>query len=122
MRDFALNVDGKVTTLVIVRVTTLPPWEKAELSFLELSSANSDNQVLTILRSIKETRVTWTYGKKAVDSANDGTETAEEPTKLLTVSMPIAMFKWAITQYGLSVSKFVKDFNIGLLAVNYFVV
>ena len=98
MRDLALNVDGRVTTLVIVRVTPLLPWEKAgRISLLELGSANSDNQVLTVLRSGKETRVTWTYGKKAVDGANNGTETAEEPTKLLTVSMPLAMFKQAIT-------------------------
>ena len=86
---------------------------------LKLGSANSDNQVLTVLRSGKETRVTQTYGKKAVDSANNGTETAEEPTKLLAVSMLLAMFKQAIAQRGLSVLKFVKDFNINLLAVNF---
>ena len=33
--------------------------------------------------------------------------------------MPLAIFKWAITQRGLSVEKFVKDFNINLLAVNF---
>ena len=43
---------------------------------------------------------------------------AEEPTKLLTVSMLLAMFKWAIAQRGFSVSKFVEDFNINSLAVN----
>ena len=86
---------------------------------LELGSADSNNQVLTILRSGKETRVTWIYGKKAVDSADNGTETAEELTKLLIVSMLLAMFKQAITQCGLSVSKFVEDFNINLLAVNF---
>ena len=75
---------------------------------LELDSDNSDNQVLTVLRLDKETRVTWTYGKKAVDSANNGTETAEEPTKLLTVSMLLAMFKWAIAQCGMSVSKILR--------------
>ena len=74
---------------------------------------------MTILRSGKETRVTRTYGKKAVDSANDSADAAEEPTELLTVSMPLAMFKRAITQRGLSVSKFVKDFNINLMAVNF---
>ena len=80
---------------------------------LELGSANSDNQVLTVLRLGKETRVTWMYGKKAVDKANNGTETAEEPTKLLTESMLLAIFKQAIHQRCLSVSKFiVKDFNI----------
>ena len=54
-----------------------------------------------------------------MDSANDGTETAEEPNKLLAVSMPLAMFKLAITQNEFSVLKFVKDFNINLLAVNF---
>ena len=49
------------------------------------------------------------YGKKAVDSADNGTEAAEEPIKLLTVSMPLALFKRAITQCGFSVSKFVKN-------------
>ena len=86
---------------------------------LKLGSANSDNQILTILRSGKETRVTRTYGKKAVDSANDSADIAEEPTELLTVSMLLAMFKRAITQRGLSISKFVKDFNINFLAVNF---
>ena len=64
---------------------------------LELSSADSDNQVLAVLRSGKETQVTWTYGKKVVDVANNSTEATEELTELLTVSMPLAMFKWAIT-------------------------
>ena len=86
---------------------------------LELGSADSDNQVLTLLHSCKETQVTWTYGKKVVDGANNSTEATEEPTKLLTISMPVAMFNWAITQRGLSVSKFVKDFNINLQAVNF---
>ena len=69
-------------------------------------------KTLTVLRSGKETQVTKTYGKKVVDGANNSIEATEEPTKLLTVSMPLAMFKRAITQCGLSVSKFVKDFNI----------
>ena len=86
---------------------------------LQLRSADSDNQVLTVLRSGKETQVTWTYGKKVVDGANNSTEATEEPTKLLTVLMPLAMFKRAITQRGLSVSKIVEDFNINLLAVNF---
>ena len=86
---------------------------------LELDSANSENQVLTVLCSGKETQVTQTYGKKVVDGANKSTEATEEPTKFLTVLMPLAMFKWAITQRGLSVSKFVKDININLLAVNF---
>ena len=50
-----------------------------------------------MLCSGKETQVTWTYGKKMVDSANNGTEATEEPNKLLTISMPLAMFKRAIT-------------------------
>ena len=78
-----------------------------EFNLLEQDSANSDNQVLTVLHSDKETQVTRMYGKKVVDSANNGTETTEEPTKLLSVSMPLAMFKQTITQCGLSVSKFV---------------
>ena len=86
---------------------------------LELSSADSDNQVLNVLRSGKETQVTQTYGKKVVDGANNSTEATEEPTELLTVLMPLAVFKQAITQRGLSVSKFVEDFNINLLAVNF---
>ena len=64
---------------------------------LELSSADSDNRVLTVLRSEKETQVTQMYGKKVVDGANDSTEATEEPTELLTVSMPLAVFKRAIT-------------------------
>ena len=71
-----------------------------------------------MLRSGKETSVVWTYSKKAVDGTVESTEAAEEPTKLLTVSMPLGLFKRAITQRGLSVKKFVKDFNINLLAVN----
>ena len=47
------------------------------------------------------------------------TETAEEPTKLLTLSMLLDVFKWAITQNVLPVSKFVKNFNINLLAINF---
>ena len=76
---------------------------------IELDYADSDNQVLTTLRSGKETQVTWTYIKKVVEGANNSTETTEEPTELLTVSMPLAMFKWAITQRGLSVFKYVGD-------------
>ena len=78
MRDFALNVDIRVTTLVIVIVLLFRLRKRqAELSLLELCSANSDNQVLTILRSGKETRITWKYGKKAVDSNNNRTEATE---------------------------------------------
>ena len=74
---------------------------------LELDSGNSKNQVLTMLRSGKETSVVWTYGKKAVDGNVKSTEAAEEPNKLLTVSMPLGLFKQAITQCYLSVKKFV---------------
>ena len=59
------------------------------------------------------------YGKKVVHGANNSTEAAEELTKLLTVSKPLAMLKPAITQCSLSVEKFVKDFNINLIAVNF---
>ena len=86
---------------------------------LELDSADSENQVLTVLRSGKETSVVWTYGKKAVDGTVESTEAAEEPNELLTVSMPLGLFKRAITQRGLSVEKFVEDFNINRLAVNF---
>ena len=92
---------------------------QAELSLLELDSADSENQFLTMLCSGKETQVTWTYGKKVVNGANNSTEATEEPTKLLTVLIPLAMFKQAITQFSLSVLKFVEDFNINLLAVNF---
>ena len=79
---------GRVTLLVTVRLTPFQLGKRqAELSLLELSSADSDNQVLTILRSGKETQVKRTYGKKVVDIANNSTEATEEPTKLLTVSM-----------------------------------
>ena len=76
---------------------------------LELDSADSDNQVLTVLRSGKETSVVWTYGKKAVDGTVESTESAEEPNKLLTVSMPLGLFKRTITQRGLSIQKFVEN-------------
>ena len=67
--------------LVTKRVTPLLAWEKAgSLSTLELDSADSKNQVLTVLRSRKETEITWMCSKKAVESANKGTEAAEEPT------------------------------------------
>ena len=75
---------------------------------LELSSADADNQVLTVLHSGKETQVIWTYAKKVVDGASNSTEATEEPTELLTVSMLLAMFKWAITQCGLSVLKLLR--------------
>ena len=52
------------------------------------------------------------YGKKAKDSTVYSTEAAEELTNLLTVSMPLDSFKQAIIKRGLSVKKFVKDFNI----------
>ena len=67
----------------------------------------------------KETSVVWMYKKKAVDGTVESTEAAQEPNELLTVSMPLGLFKRAITQRGLSVKKFVEDFNINLLAVNF---
>ena len=75
-----------------------------------------------MLHSGKETSVVWTYGKKAVDGTVESTEAAEEPNKLLMVSMPLNLFKRAITQHGLSIEKFVEDFNINLLAAMIFVV
>ena len=38
------------------------------------------------------------YGKKMVESANKGTEAAEELAGSLMVFMPLGEFKWAITQ------------------------
>ena len=64
---------------------------------LDLDSANSDDQVLTVLCSGKETSVVWKYGKKAADGNVESTEAAEELNKLLTVSMPLGLFKRAIT-------------------------
>ena len=44
-----LKCGWRVTLLVIVRAIPLLPWEKTgRISLLELGSANSDNQVLTI--------------------------------------------------------------------------
>ena len=87
-----------VNTLVIVRyLLFLLGKRQAGYSLLELGTANFDNQVLTILNSGKETRVTQVYGKNGVKVANIGTEAAEESTKLLIVSMPLAMFKRPIT-------------------------
>ena len=54
-----------------------------------------------------------------MESANKGTEAAEEPTGSLTVSMPHREFKRAITQCGFSANRFFEDFNINLLAVNF---
>ena len=61
--------------MVIVRVISLFLGKnQAKQSLLELVSANSDNQVLTVLRSGKKTSVVWTYGKKAVDGTVKSTE------------------------------------------------
>ena len=82
MISFTSIMDGKVTMLVTARLIPQPAWEKAgRVNLLELDSANSKNQVLTLLCSVKETQVTWTYGKKVVDSANNGTEATKEPEK-----------------------------------------
>ena len=56
------------------------------MSLTELNPADSNNQVLTILRSGRETEVVQTYGKKAADDARKGAEAAEEPIDQLTVS------------------------------------
>ena len=76
---------------------------------LELDSADSKNQVLTVLCSGKETEITWTYSKKAVESADKDTEAAEKPTGSLTVSMPPGEFKQAISQCGFY-NRFIEDF------------
>ena len=47
---------------------------------LELDSADSDNQVLIVLRSGKETSVVLMHSKKAVDGTVESTEAAEELT------------------------------------------
>ena len=71
MKDFASYVAGRVTEFVTVRFIPFQLGKRqAELILLELDSANSENQVLTVLCSGKETEVTWTYSKKAVESAN----------------------------------------------------
>ena len=54
-----------------------------------------------------------------MESANKGAEAAEEPSGSLTVSIPLGEFKQAITQRGFSINRFVEDFNINLLAVNF---
>ena len=54
-----------------------------------------------------------------MDGTVESTEAAEEPTKLLIVSMPLSLFKRAITQRGLLIKKFVEDFNINLLTVDF---
>ena len=51
---------------------------------LRLDSANLDNQVLTVLRSGKETSVVWTYCKKAVDGTVKSTEATEGLANILT--------------------------------------
>ena len=61
-------------------------WQ-AELSSSELDFADSDSQFLIVLLSEKEIQVTWTYSKKVVDSAKNGTKAIEKPNKLLTFSM-----------------------------------
>ena len=78
---------------------------------LELGSADFKNQVFTVLCSGKETEVTWMYVSKAVESANKGTEAAEEPTRSLTVFMPLGKFIRAIAQRVFFVNRFFKDFN-----------
>ena len=89
------------------------------MSLTELNPADSNNQVLTILRSGRETEVVRTYGKKAADDTRKGAEAAEEPIDQLTVSLPLEVFKRAITQHGFSTEQFVESFNINLLAKNF---
>ena len=72
-----------------------------------------------MLLLVKETSVVWTLGKKAVDGTVESIEAAEEPTKLPTVFMPLNLFKWAITQHGFFVEKFVRNFSINLLEFKF---
>ena len=67
---------------------------------------------MTIICSGKETKATWTYGKKAVGNANEGTEAAKEPTGFLTVFMPLGVSKQAINKCGFYVNRFVENLNI----------
>ena len=72
-----------------------------------------------MLHSGKETSVVWTYSKKAVNGTVESIEAAKELTKLLTIFMPLDLFKKAIIHRGLSVKKFFEDFKNNLLAVNF---
>ena len=53
---------------------------------LEMAPTDSRKSSFTGLNSEKETKVTWAYSKKAVESAHKGIEADEEPTGTLTVS------------------------------------
>ena len=68
---------------------------QAGLNSFELDYTDYENHVLNILHSGKEIEVTWMYSKKAVESANKGTEAAEEWTGSLAVSKPLVKFKQA---------------------------
>ena len=60
--------------MVTVRFILSSLGKGGRVKLLELNFPNSENQVLTLLCSGKETQVTCIYGKKVVDSANNGTE------------------------------------------------
>ena len=89
------------------------------MSLTELNPADSNNQVLTILRSGRKTKVVQTYGKKAASDARKGAEAAEEPIDQLTVSLLLEVFKRDITQHGFSTERFIESFNINLLAKDF---
>ena len=106
--------------IVTVRLTPLLALNKqAGLSLLDFCTLDSAEKFWHSI-VLNETKVTCISGKKTTLSANYGTEAAEEPTKLLTVSMPLVMFKQAITQYSFSVLKFFRDFIIFLLIFYFF--
>ena len=56
---------------------------------------------------MKEMLVVWLYSKEATDGTVESNKTAEELTKLLTISMPLNLFKQAIIQRCLYIDKFV---------------
>ena len=52
------------------------------------------------------------YGKKAAGDARKGAEAAEEPINQMTVSLPLEVFKRAITQHGFLTERFIESFKI----------
>ena len=88
------------------------------MSLTELNPADSNNQVLTILSFGHKTEVVQMYGKKAADDTQEGAEAADEPINQFTVSLPLEVFKRAITQHDFSTKQFIYSFNINLLAKN----
>ena len=83
-----------------------------------LNSADPLNPILTTLCSGKETQVVKTYGK-TTEGDVEGIPNLDNPSKLISVSMPLEVFKRAVTQRGFSSERFVLDFNINLMAKNF---